>query len=156
MEGDDVGVPERLEDVDLAVEVFLEFLVELREVDRLDGYGGVGRLFGVVLSANSPISVLSHSLVIANAGSRPKGKGERKPDGGCTSASSSYLVPAHVDLGKAALSNLGPDDELPDGFVARASPPSTGGRRRGACVGHFSLWCLRGQKDGVAMGSPRA
>jgi hypothetical protein len=42
MEGDDVGMAEGLEDLDLAVEVLLELLVQAGELDRLDRDG---RLF---------------------------------------------------------------------------------------------------------------
>jgi hypothetical protein len=43
-QGNDVGVVEALEDLDLAVEVVLELAVELREIDRLDGDEGSGGL----------------------------------------------------------------------------------------------------------------
>ena len=40
VQSDDVRMAERLEYLDLSVEVFLQFLVEPREFDGLDGYGG--------------------------------------------------------------------------------------------------------------------
>ena len=51
MEGDDVRMPERLEDVNLSVEILFELLVQLPEVDGFDGYCGIGCLYRVVSSA---------------------------------------------------------------------------------------------------------
>jgi hypothetical protein len=44
MEGDDMRVSERLEDLDLAVKVLFELLVELCDLDRLDRYQSAGDL----------------------------------------------------------------------------------------------------------------
>ena len=45
MEGNDVGMAEPLEDLDLAVEVFLQLLVQAGELDRLDGDEGARGLY---------------------------------------------------------------------------------------------------------------
>ncbi len=41
VQGDDVRVTERLEDLDLAIEILFELLVQTSEFDRLDGDGGI-------------------------------------------------------------------------------------------------------------------
>lgn len=55
-EGDDVGMIEALEDLNLGRQVFLQFLVELRESDRFDGDVGAGLLAGSSASATRPQS----------------------------------------------------------------------------------------------------
>ena len=45
VEGNDVGMAEPLEDLDLAVEIFLELLVQAGELDRLDGDEGARVLY---------------------------------------------------------------------------------------------------------------
>ena len=43
-EGNDMWVMEAFEDLDFGVEVFLQFLIELREIDRFDCYKSSGSL----------------------------------------------------------------------------------------------------------------
>jgi len=43
-EGNDVWVMEAFENLDFGVEVLLQFLIQLREIDRLDCYESSGRL----------------------------------------------------------------------------------------------------------------
>jgi hypothetical protein len=43
-EGNDVGMVKAFEDLDLGVEVLLEFLVQLGEIDRFDCYESSGSL----------------------------------------------------------------------------------------------------------------
>jgi hypothetical protein len=43
-EGNDMWVMEAFEDLDFGVEVLLQFLVELREIDRFDCYESSGSL----------------------------------------------------------------------------------------------------------------
>ncbi len=63
MECDDVRVPERLEDLDLAVEVFLQLLVQAGEFDGLDGNGGTRDLRGHSQSVSClPESSESHTV----------------------------------------------------------------------------------------------
>ena len=43
-ESDDMGMVEAFEDLDFAVEVVLELLIEFRQIDRFDSYKGSGGL----------------------------------------------------------------------------------------------------------------
>ena len=43
-EGNDMGMVKAFKDLDFGVEVLFQFLVELREIDRLDCYESSGRL----------------------------------------------------------------------------------------------------------------
>jgi len=105
MQGNDVWVTERLEDLDLAIEVLFELLVQTRKLNGFDRNQCAGNL-------------QQRTAVSVERAKAPNGEGET-----WGARKTNHLVTARINLGKAPLSNLLVDDEVPDRIIVALYPP---------------------------------
>lgn len=99
MKGNDVRMPQGLEDLDFAIEIFLEFLIQSLKLDRFDGNSGLGFLWRISICMD-----MIHSPTPCDE----------------VATLETYLVPTHIDLGKTTLADLFVDDKLSH---VSATPP---------------------------------
>jgi hypothetical protein len=126
---------EGLKDLNLSIEILLELLVQTFELDGLDGDGGFGVLVVGGESADRRFKARIRDGGRDVGGNMVRwlssGRGER------TVMGQTNLVPTHIDLSKATLSDLFIDEELAYGLPAG---PSRAVRRHILSTGHDFLW----------------
>ena len=135
MEGDDVGMSKRLQNLDLAVEVLLELLIQTGQLNRLDGDRGLFDLqqqqrVSKCMPHQECAEAFSATVATQSNGTQCSPMPHRaprqqmRPRVGQTRVrkGSSHLVPSHINLGEAAFANLCADDKVANLGVLLVSP----------------------------------